>query len=162
MEEQWKDIDDFVGIYQISNFGRARSFKRKEIRYLKPGISTCGYYFIHLLKKNNNTKTSYIHRLVWDHFGNSKRNGRLLQVDHMDNNKLNNRIDNLQLLSARENVSKHRLTTNKTSKYTGVHWRKDNKTWTTQIQINGIGKRLGGFKTEYEAHLAYQKALESI
>lgn len=162
MEEIWKDIEGYDGYYQISNFGRVKSFKGKDVRYLKLSIDHGGYYNFTMKKNNNKRKHGYIHRLVWDHFGDSKRNGVTLQVDHLDNNKLNNRIDNLQLLSNRENTSKAYLTTNKTSKYTGVSWYKRDKCWRSYIQINGKLKWLGSFKTEHEAHLAYQKVLESI
>ncbi len=161
MEEQWKDIEGYDGLYQISNFGRVRSFKRGKIRYLKNGIDVWGYYRVSL-HKNGKQKSLRIHRLVWDHFGDSKRNGRILQVDHINNDKSNNRIDNLQLLSTRENVSKHYLRTDKSSKYVGVCWHKNNNNWTAVIHINGKQKHLGCFKTEYEAHLAYQKALNEL
>lgn len=161
MEEIFKDIEGYDGIYQISNLGRVRSFKWKKTRYLKPGINNYGYYYINL-SKNNIKKAGYIHMLVWDYFGDLKRNGMILQVDHIDGNKSNNRLDNLQLLSCRENITKHRLTTNKTSKYTGVGWYKRNECWTSQISINGKSHYLGRFDTELEAHTAYKNALSEI
>jgi len=161
MEEQWKDIEGYNGLYQISNFGRVISFKYSKIRYLKPMINSSGYYYVNLYK-NKTRNAGYIHMIVWDHFGNSKRNGRLLQVDHIDNFKTNNRIDNLQLLSSRENVSKHYLRTDKSSKFTGISWHKRHKNWMATIHINGKKKHLGYFSSEEEAHLAYQKALNDL
>ncbi len=118
LTEIWKPINGHKGLYEISNHGLIKSLARninigqhrvwkKEEAFLKGGISR-GYRLV-LLYKNGKRKTFLIHRLVWDHFGNSPRNGRKLQVDHIDNNKLNNRIDNLQLLTAKENTTKYHL-----------------------------------------------------
>jgi hypothetical protein len=63
-------------------------------------------------------------------------------------------------LNNRENTSKHRLTTDKSSIYTGVSWYKNNKRWKSQIQKNGKIKHLGYFQTEHEAHLTYEKELQ--
>lgn len=155
MKELWKDIGDYDGDYRISNFGRVHS--NRFDRHLKPCKNRSGYYMVSI--KN---KTYYIHKLVWDYFGKSLRNGRLLQIDHIDNNKLNNRIDNLQLLSSRENVSKHHLTTDKTSKYTGVCWDKYNNKWISYIYKRGKSKTIGRFINEKDAHISYQQELNKI
>lgn len=154
MEEIWKDIDGYNGDYQISNYGRVISNKYNKIKYLKMYISRNGYVSV-ILCLSCKVKKMYVHTIVWDHFGDTSR---LLQVDHIDNNKLNNRIDNLQLLSCRNNITKYHLTTKKTSKYTGVWWYKKCNLWASRIYINSTFKYLGYFKTEEEAHLAYQNA----
>ncbi len=160
MQEIFKDIQGYEGLYQVSNFGRVKSFKRNNSKTLKNCIDTNGYYFVNIYK-NRIPKKIQIAHLVWDHFGNGKRNGRVLQVDHIDNNKLNNRIDNLQLLSARDNVSKGYIQNgNITSEYTGVY--KQNKKWIACVCINGKQKYLGSFNNEYDAYLAYQKRLKEI
>ena len=144
----------------------AREVKRKnkfapEI-ILKYAINRRGYKLVVLYR--DKTRVGYaIHTLVWDAFGDKKRNGRKLQVDHIDNNKLNNRIDNLQLLTNRENVSKGVLHNGKkTSKYLGVSLNTKRKKWLAQIKINGNTKFLGYFDNEYKAHLRYQKAIQSL
>ena len=171
MEEIFKDIKGFKGHYQISNFGNVKSLKRhmfngyKNIiikeRILRPGDNYRGYLMV-ILQKNNTKKTVKIHHLVFDHFGEGERNGQILQIDHIDNNKKNNRIDNLQLLSNRENCIKRSNNINKTSKYVGVYWRKDTKKWVAQIRINKIQKRLGQFTDEYKAHLVYEQEFKMI
>ena len=90
-------------------------------------------------------------------FLNHNPNGHKVVVDHVDNNKTNNSIYNLQVITARLNVSKDRL--DKTSKYTGVCWHKAGRKWYAQIRIEGKTKYLGSYKSEFRAHLAYQNIL---
>jgi len=164
LTEQIKPIKGYEGIYSISNYGYVISLKRygcKKDRILKAGIDTNGYPYV-MLCKNGKLKIFKLHILVWDYFGDRPRNGHILQVDHKDEDKLNPQIDNLQLLSQRENSSKSNLIRKNTSKYTGVNWHKQGKKWTAFIRINSKSKYLGSFTNEYNAHLAYQKALNGI
>ena len=147
MKEIWKEIGD----YQISNYGNCIGKMNKLLSKRMAG----GY-----IRYNINGDEIFAHHLVWDNFGSGKRNGRKLQVDHIDENKLNNRIDNLQLLSNRENSSKGRFKYKKSSQYTGVYKLKNG--WCAEIQINGKRNYLGYFQNEYDAHLAYKKELEKI
>ena len=158
--EIWKDITGFEGLYQVSSLGRVKSFKWGKERILNYGANSCGYLMICLHKDKKNF-IKYIHRIVWDAFGSSPRNGRILQIDHIDNNKLNNRIENLQLLSSRENNSK-KIYENKSSKYKGVTWFKRDLKWRAQIKINGKLKHLGYFTSEKKAAEAYQQALNEL
>ena len=72
---------------------------------------------------------------------------------------MNNNINNLQLISNRENISKQKA---KTSKYTGVSWSKRKKKWISQITINRKTIKLGIFVNELEASEAYQNKLKSF
>lgn len=173
MEEVWKDINGYEGLYQISNLGRVKSLSRnvergegklsirEKIKHL--GTDGGGYSNV-CLYINNKAKRLIVHTLVWDAFGDRPRNGRLLQVDHIDNNKANNKIDNLQLLTNRQNVTKSAQTKPKTSRFIGV--RVDNRgkeiKWTAQIATKKEIKFLGVFDCESLAGLTYQKALISI
>ena len=116
--EIWEDVKGYEGLYQVSNFGKARSLTRmiatsinnnkirKQIgRVLSLYKDKGGYPRIQLCALGD-IKTKTIHTLVWDAFGDKPRNGRKLQIDHIDNNKSNNHISNLQLLTPRENVRK--------------------------------------------------------
>jgi len=156
--EIFKDIEGYELLYQVSNFGRVKSIiKNKYIGYK----INCKYneYPRVTLYKNGKRKTFRIHHLVWDQFGDNERNG--LQVDHIDEIKSNNHIDNLQLLTNRQNNSKTKLTKkDKTSKYTGVDWMKCREKWRSRIQINGKHHHLGYYDTQEEASKAYQNKLE--
>ncbi len=80
-------------------------------------------------------------------------------VDHINNDPLNNKLYNLQLITQRENVSKDKKGT---SKYTGGSWSKTANKWTSNIRINGKIKHLGFYIKEKEAAQAYQKELTKI
>jgi len=94
VEEIWKDIKGYEGLYQVSNLGRVKS-KRKILKaingeYLKVGLS-----------KNGIQKTLYVHRLVAETFlGENK-----LQVNHKDEDKHNNNIENLEFVTHKENMN---------------------------------------------------------
>lgn len=160
--ENWRDVVNYKGYYQVSNLGRVKSLARKGVlndRILKPGINTHGYYKV-VLCKNSKHKARTVHQLVAESFLNHKPDGYKIVVDHIDNQPLNNRVENLQLISQRENSSKDR--TNGSSKYVGVSFHKAAQKWMARIAINGKLKHLGYFTTELEALVAYQKALGKV
>lgn len=169
MKEIFKDIKGYENSYQISNLGNVKSKKRlvtnnighsyeiKE-RILKHGSDGGGYDYV-ILRKNNKSTNIKVHKLVAVNFLNHTPSGQEMVIDHIDNNNKNNRLNNLQIISQRENTSKDKKGT---SKYTGVSWHKPRKKWMAAIRINGKLKYLGYFKNEYDAHLAYQKKLSEI
>ena len=167
--EIWKDIKDYEGLYQVSNYGRVKSLdryvkgrrgilKEKILKVIFNKDNINKYGFVNLSKKSK-SKTIRIHILVWDHFGTEKRDGIRLQVDHIDENKSNNHIDNLQLLKSRQNKSKGMEKYKTTSKYTGVFWQKGLNKWRSRFNIGKKCIHLGVFVNEYDAYLAYQKKL---
>ena len=99
MKEVWKDIQDYEGFYQVSNLGRIKSLgnsKTRKEKILKP-IYHKQYYQITLSK--NNIRIQYrVHRLVAEAFIPNPDN--LPQVNHKDENKLNNYVDNLEWCDA--------------------------------------------------------------
>ena len=163
--------EDYTGLYEVSNFGKIKSLARKikggrgglkPVKELikKSHINKRGYFGV-VLSKNGRKRTHEIHTLVWDAFGDKKRNGYILTIDHIDNNKLNNRIDNLQLLTNRENVSKGFMSKDK--KYPiGVCWDKSNNAFVSRIRIGKTRKFLGLFKTPKEASKSYQDELNIL
>ena len=101
MEEKWCDIKGFEGIYQVSNCGRVKSIVRYK-RIMKPALDRGGYLKICLTDFNHKKHTIKIHRLVAENFlENTKNKG---QVNHIDGNKLNNRVDNLEWCTQSENM----------------------------------------------------------
>ena len=102
-KEIWKDIKDYEGLYQVSNLGRVKSLARKSkhsrgyIAYYKEKIlapaSIKGYLVVNLSKDGSN-KRYYIHRLVASAFIPNPDN--LPEVNHIDENKMNNSVENLE------------------------------------------------------------------
>lgn len=108
MKEIWKDIIGYEGLYQVSNLGKVKSFPRKgthELKehILKPGKNHKGYLQVKLTK-NCIGKTIPVHRLVAKIFIPNPNN--LPQVDHIDDNKENNCVDNLQWITNSDNMAK--------------------------------------------------------
>lgn len=107
--EEWKDIAGYEGLYQVSNLGRVRSLPRKDPRghqlkgkYLKPGTGTNGYLFV-VLSKNGIVSTNDIHRLVAQAFIDNPNN--LPFVNHKDEVKTNNQVENLEWCTPKYNVN---------------------------------------------------------
>ena len=107
-KEIWKDIPNYEG-YQVSNLGRVKSLERIDAlgrrvkeKILKPLITRNGYYLIGLYK-NSIQKFYYVHRFVWEAF-----NGQIpagLQVNHINEVKTDNRLENLNLMTPKENMN---------------------------------------------------------
>ncbi len=160
--EIWKVIDGYED-YQVSSFGNVKSTKKfngTNERLLKKHMSVYGYLMANFIK-NGKQKNFTIHVLVAMMFLGHKPDGtRKIVVDHKDNNKLNNHVDNLQLISTRENCSKDRK--GYSSKYVGVSWNKVSGKWKAGIYYSGREIRLGLFELEIDAANAYQKALKEL
>lgn len=111
MREIWKDIKGYEGLYQVSNLGRIKSLKRKckskhEKRTVKEkirklAINRQGYYTVVLSKKGNNTSFR-VNRLVAETFISNKKTK--VYVNHINCDKLDNNVDNLEWCTARENI----------------------------------------------------------
>ena len=97
MEEVWKDVFEYVGLYQVSNYGRVRSVDRLVVhgnhlklvkgRILKMRLAGRGYYVVQL-SKNGNVSPFNVHRLVGKTFLENPNN--LPQINHKDECKTNN------------------------------------------------------------------------
>lgn len=101
MKEIWKDIDGYKGKYQISNLGRVKSLKCNRERILKFTTMHKGYHAVSF-DNYKNRKTFRVHRLVAQAFIPNPKNKP--QVNHIDGNKLNNSINNLEWVSPAENI----------------------------------------------------------
>jgi hypothetical protein len=118
--EVWKTVKGFEN-YEVSNYGNIKSlnYKRSNLtKNLKTTINNCGYKYV-ILSKNNIQKTVTIHRLVAIHFLENKENKKC--VNHINENKQDNRVDNLEWLTHSEN-SKYSLKTGGNKNVSENHW----------------------------------------
>lgn len=158
-KEVWLPIKGYEGLYEISNLGKVKSLRFNKERILKGGANNKGY--LHCgLSKNGKREIRTIHQLVAITFLNHKPCGYDVVVDHINNVRTDNRLENLQLVTPRENNSKDKK--NGTSKYIGVYFHKTHKKWISRITTKGVEKHLGCFDCEIKAHLAYQKELSKL
>lgn len=128
MEEIWKPILGYVGLYEVSNIGRIRSIshsvassvsksgERKTTgRILRQFTSTSGYYKGVHLCKNNQVKTVNVHKVVAEAFCDNPEHYNC--IDHINGNSFDNRADNLRWCSHKQNsnnpITKQRMSASK-------------------------------------------------
>ena len=169
--DEFRDVPDYEGFYQVSTFGRVKSLARKVVHletmlYRKERILKANLNYNYLkvvLYKNGKPKTFTIHALISMAFLGHKPDGtNRYVVDHKDYNKLNNHVSNLQIITNRENNSKDQFRHNRSSKYVGVSRGKFANKWSAQIWYNGKKRHLGYFVNELDAHNAYQESKEEL
>ncbi len=116
LEEVWKPIKEYDGLYEVSNLGRVRSLTRvlphktfgtwtvkgKVMKTCLTGNGTQKYAGVCLRDEEGKTKCKKIHRLVAKTFIPNEYNKR--EVNHIDGVTLNNRVDNLEWVTPLENV----------------------------------------------------------
>lgn len=161
--EVWKDIPGYEGVYQVSDLGRVKSLSRElynghSFYYSKEKILSQslnkGYFYISL-RKNKKPKMFGVHQLVAMAFLNHTPCGYDIMVDHIDNKPNNNKLENLQLLSNRENCSKDKVDV-------GICFDNSIRKWRSDIQIKGTRVFLGNFNSKEEALNVYSAAIENI
>lgn len=91
--EEWRPIPGYVGKYEVSNYGRVKSYKWQKERILLHGKNNMGYYYVTLCK-DSKKKSCTIHRLVAEAFIPNPSN--LAEVNHKDERKENNYVENLE------------------------------------------------------------------
>lgn len=114
--EEWRSINGYEGLYEVSNLGRIRSLdryvshsKNSDYKVLRRGKiladadNGSGYRYISLIK-DGTKKNYYVHRLVADAF--LERETGQTEIDHKDHNRANNRASNLQWITHRENIQR--------------------------------------------------------
>ena len=143
----WKDIEGYEGLYKISDKGRVKSLKQGKEKILKPLCDRLGYLFINLYK-NGDMKKCLIHRLVAQAF--IPNTNSLPQVNHKDEDKTNNKVENLEWCSAKYNNSfgtriqrvAEKMTNGKTSKPV-LQYTKDGKFVKEWKSTHDIERNLG-------------------
>lgn len=104
--------------------------------------------------------TRSVHQLVAESFLGYVRCGMVMVVNHIDFNKTNNTLTNLEVVTQRKNANRKHI--NSSSKYTGVSWHKANRKWRAKIVWNNKSVHIGYFDIELDASDAYEKRLSEI
>lgn len=98
-----KDVVGYEGLYAVTSCGKVYSYKSK--KFLKPGTNHKGYLYV-VLSKDGKVKNYSLHRLVAEAYLPNPNN--LTEVDHIDNDKMHNYLNNLQWITHKDNVRKSR------------------------------------------------------
>ena len=158
MIEEWKVIDGYNNNYSISNKGNVKNNKTDKI--LKQGIDRNGYNNLDLYV-NGKRKKVVIHRLVALTFIPNPENKPC--VDHINNIKTDNNVNNLRWATNSENQYNKKLSKINTSGAKGVCYHKRDKKWLASIKLDGIKIHIGYFDTIEEAKQArIKKANEAF
>lgn len=140
MNEIWKDIDGYEGLYKVSNLGNVKSLNYRRTgkeRNLKPLTDSCGYLDVKLCK-NGKTRHFNVHRLVAQAF--LENTDYKSDVNHKDEDKTNNCVDNLEWMTRKENINygTHNQRSSKSRSKSVLQFTKNGefvKEWSSVIQI---------------------------
>lgn len=159
LQEEWKCVIGYEGLYKVSNFGRIKSLNRLdsmgrivEETIKSQHIGTTGYPAI-TLSKEGKKKTKAVHQLVAESFLNHVPDNYNGVVNHLDNIKTNNRLDNLEVVSSRYNTQYSKSTE-------GVYERKGK--FEVYIRIDGKKTYLGSYTTKEKALEVRNTKLQEI
>lgn len=168
MNEIWKDVIGYEGIYQVSNLGNVKSLSREKCGYRgcfitkEKILNKCirgkrkQYYFVTFFDR----KKFSTHQLMAVAFLNHTIDGHNMVVDHINNDPLDNRLENLQVITTRENTTKDKK--GKKVKSIGVYLCKQTNKFRARIYVDGKTLELGRFNTELEASQVYQNKLKEM
>jgi hypothetical protein len=161
-KEEWRDVPNYGGVYQVSNLGRVKSLRFGKDKILSQGNIKSRRPSVGL-RMEDKSKTFNVCQIVAFAFLNHKPSGHKLVVDHIDNNPFNNKLDNLQLITSRENISKDSWRRKKTDYPLGVRRYGVKKyAYESRIMIKGKYIYLGRFETPEEASKKYKEALSKL
>ena len=153
--EIFKHVPNFED-YMVSNKGNVKSFKRKNTILLKQGTDKDGYKRV-VFMKDGIRKTFNVHQLVAMTFLDYGTSNSNLVVNHINFIRDDNNLENLELVTYRENASK-KICSNE---FIGVT-KTESGRWTSNIRVNKDSIYLGTFDTAEEASEYYDKALLAI
>jgi len=157
--EEWRDVINFEGYYEISSIGRVRNARTQKIK--AQNIQSNEKYMYVQLWKNNKHYTDRVHRLVAEAFIPNLLNKP--QVNHINKDDKDNRVINLEWVTSSENHlhsykhgrinSKSRLgeKTSNASQYRYTYWDSNRSLWKSSIKFDGKTYNVGRYDNELSA-----------
>ena len=152
--ENWKVFHNI----EVSDFGRVKT-KHKGINY--GGTNSAGYKQVDVRIGDKIIKYK-VHRLVAHLFLNAELHATSTNnhINHINGDKLDNRVINLEIVTSRQNQQRRPI--HLSGKLVGANFIKKTNKWNSSIMVEGKSINLGYYNTEYEAHQAYVKHLNSL
>lgn len=145
MREFFREIKGYNKKYYVSNLGRVLSKNLITPKIMSLTKNKKGYLRV-TLSKNGKSKSYLVHRLVAEAFKIKGVYKESFQVDHIDRNPSNNRLNNLRCIPQKINSTRDRK---------GYYFDKQHKKFRVRTRHNGVQKHIGYFNTELEAKEAY-------
>ncbi len=174
VKEEWRDVPNYEGYYQVSDLGRVRSLDRTityvdgRKRFYKGrirdgSIDKCGYRQTTLCISGVGRNFTFSQIVAMSFLGHEP-SGATLVVDHINGDISDDRVENLRIVTNRANLSTCFRSNEDSfsSEYAGVNWDKKTSKWEAKIYHKGVHIYLGLYNSEMEASNVYQEALSKI
>lgn len=149
-KEIWKTIPNTNNRYKVSNTGKIKSYLGGKGKLMALRVHPKGYIRVGLMT-NKKRKERTVHSIVVEVFLNHKQNGMKSMVNHIDKDRTNNHLDNLEIVTNEENLKDKR----NNGILNGVFQIKSTGYWSSMKRIDGKYKRLGIHKHKQDALLEY-------
>ena len=163
MEEIWKEVKGYEGMYEVSNTGKIRSlYPCNYMKLLSQMVSTCGYYRVQLYNKNTKEKKKFkVHQIMAITFLGHTICRFKKVVDHINNIKTDNRLENLQIVTNRFNSTKDRTTE---TGHNNIYFSqsKNYLRYRVRFVVDGKIKSFGTYKTIEEAISKKEQILATL